>query len=75
MSSGTAIEWTDATWNPVVGCTRVSRGCERCYAERMAYRRGVRQTDRYGGRQEGHRPEVLAGGGVAKGEFPRGRKP
>ncbi len=32
------IEWTDATWNPIRGCTRVSRGCERCYAERMAAR-------------------------------------
>lgn len=32
------IEWTDATWNPVVGCTRVSAGCQNCYAERMANR-------------------------------------
>ncbi len=32
------IEWTDKTWNPVVGCTKVSPGCEHCYAERMAYR-------------------------------------
>lgn len=34
----TAIEWTDVTWNPMRGCRRVSRGCERCYAERFAYR-------------------------------------
>jgi len=34
----TNIEWTDATWNPVRGCSRVSRGCERCYAERQAMR-------------------------------------
>src|SRR5690606_30732974 len=34
----TAIEWTDATWNPIVGCSRVSRGCEHCYAERVAHR-------------------------------------
>ena len=35
---GTKIEWTDETWNPVVGCTKVSEGCQNCYAERMAYR-------------------------------------
>ncbi len=34
----TSIEWTDATWNPVRGCSRISRGCEHCYAERMAAR-------------------------------------
>ncbi len=32
------IEWTDATWNPIRGCTRVSEGCRNCYAERMAHR-------------------------------------
>lgn len=36
MASVTAIEWSDATWNPITGCTRVSRGCGRCYAERLA---------------------------------------
>jgi len=35
---GTRIEWTEETWNPVVGCTKVSAGCENCYAERMARR-------------------------------------
>jgi protein gp37 len=34
----TSIEWTDATWNPVRGCARVSPGCEHCYAERQAHR-------------------------------------
>lgn len=34
----TSIEWTDQTWNPTVGCSRVSKGCERCYAERVAHR-------------------------------------
>lgn len=34
----TRIEWTDAVWNPVVGCSRVSAGCEHCYAERVAHR-------------------------------------
>ena len=38
MASNSAIEWTDATWNPVTGCTKVSEGCEHCYAERMARR-------------------------------------
>jgi protein gp37 len=38
MSANTAIEWTDATWNPVSGCTKVGRGCDHCYAERMAER-------------------------------------
>ena len=32
------IEWTNATWNPVTGCTKVSSGCKHCYAERMAHR-------------------------------------
>lgn len=32
------IEWTDATWNPVTGCTKISSGCRNCYAERMAIR-------------------------------------
>jgi len=32
------IEWTDATWNPIVGCSRVSPGCEHCYAERFVHR-------------------------------------
>lgn len=37
-STNTSIEWTDRTWNPVRGCTRVSAGCQHCYAERVAYR-------------------------------------
>ncbi|MFZ0338941.1 MAG: phage Gp37/Gp68 family protein [Terracidiphilus sp.] len=42
MSVQSAIEWTDATWNPVRGCTKVSPGCKHCYAERFAERfRGV----------------------------------
>lgn len=36
MSDGTAIEWTDATWNPVTGCSVVSPGCTNCYAMRLA---------------------------------------
>lgn len=38
MPSRTHIEWTDVTWNPVTGCTKVSAGCKHCYAERMALR-------------------------------------
>jgi protein gp37 len=38
MADKTTIEWTDATWNPVRGCTRVSEGCRNCYAEVMAAR-------------------------------------
>jgi len=34
----TKIEWTDATWNPIVGCSKISDGCENCYAEKMALR-------------------------------------
>jgi protein gp37 len=38
MSLSTAIEWTDSTWNPVTGCTKISSGCANCYAERLALR-------------------------------------
>jgi protein gp37 len=42
MSSSSPIEWTNATWNPVRGCSKVSPGCKNCYAERFAERfRGV----------------------------------
>jgi protein gp37 len=38
MGTKTGIEWTDATWNPILGCSRVSEGCRNCYAERIAGR-------------------------------------
>lgn len=38
MAGPSSIEWTDATWNPVTGCTKISAGCKNCYAERMARR-------------------------------------
>lgn len=42
MSDNSSIEWTDATWNPVRGCTKISPGCKNCYAETFAERfRGV----------------------------------
>ena len=36
MAEKSTIEWTDTTWNPVTGCTKVSAGCKNCYAERLA---------------------------------------
>jgi protein gp37 len=43
MSSNSKIEWTDATWNPIRGCTKISPGCKHCYAEAFAERfRGVK---------------------------------
>ena len=43
MSENSAIEWTDTTWNPVTGCTKISAGCDNCYAERFSERfRGVK---------------------------------
>jgi protein gp37 len=42
MTAGTKIEWTDTTWNPVTGCSKITRGCDFCYAERFSERfRGV----------------------------------
>lgn len=38
MATVTTIEWTEQTWNPVTGCTKVSQGCKHCYAERLAER-------------------------------------
>ncbi|MBI3791794.1 MAG: phage Gp37/Gp68 family protein [Gemmatimonadetes bacterium] len=38
MGQTTGIEWTDATWNPVTGCTQVSAGCDHCYAKTLAHR-------------------------------------
>lgn len=43
MAVNSEIEWTDATWNPVTGCTKISRGCDNCYAATFAERfRGVK---------------------------------
>jgi len=38
MATRSSIEWTESTWNPITGCTKVSAGCANCYAERMAKR-------------------------------------
>ena len=48
------IEWTDETWNPVTGCTKVSPGCAHCYAERMA----KRLAGRYGYPEQPHQLDV-----------------
>lgn len=47
MANRSLIEWTDATWNPVTGCTKVSQGCKHCYAERMAHRLQAMGSSRY----------------------------
>ena len=42
MATNSPIEWTDATWNPVTGCSKISPGCKHCYAETFSERwRGV----------------------------------
>ena len=38
MGQASTIEWTESTWNPLTGCTKISPGCKHCYAERMALR-------------------------------------
>lgn len=47
MAQQTSIEWTDATWNPVTGCSKISPGCKNCYAERMANRLQAMGQPRY----------------------------
>lgn len=47
MPGKTKIEWTDTTWNPVTGCTKISSGCKYCYAERMARRLQAMGQERY----------------------------
>jgi len=47
MGTDSKIEWTESTWNPVVGCTKVSAGCQNCYAEKMAYRLACMGQEKY----------------------------
>ena len=47
MAQLSSIEWTDATWNPVTGCSKVSPGCKNCYADRMAKRLQAMGQPRY----------------------------
>jgi protein gp37 len=47
MATHSHIEWTELTWNPVTGCTKITQGCKFCYAERMAYRLKAMGVNRY----------------------------
>lgn len=55
MATTSTIEWTEMTWNPVTGCTKVSQGCKHCYAERMAKRLHAMGSGRY---QQGFKPTL-----------------
>jgi protein gp37 len=60
MATNSSIEWTEATWNPVTGCDKVSPGCAHCYAERMAKRlHGMGQTNYRNGFQLTLQPQML----------------
>lgn len=60
MAQASTIEWTDATWNPVVGCRKVSEGCRHCYAERMAKRLGaMAEADARRGQDAGKKAAYL----------------
>jgi protein gp37 len=60
MADTTSIEWTDATWNPVTGCTKISAGCDHCYAERFSERfRGTKRHPFESGFDLTLRPERL----------------
>src|SRR5258706_8703910 len=47
MATRTSIEWADASWNPVTGCTKISPGCKHCYAETMSKRLTAMGSPRY----------------------------
>ncbi|HTX41816.1 MAG TPA: phage Gp37/Gp68 family protein [Acidobacteriaceae bacterium] len=47
MAANSSIEWTEMTWNPVTGCSKISQGCKHCYAERMAKRLHAMGSHRY----------------------------
>lgn len=59
MVSKSSIEWTEATWNPIRGCSVISPGCTNCYAMRMASRLAAMGNDKYVGttRMSGGRPK------------------
>jgi protein gp37 len=61
MASNSHIEWTDATWNPVTGCTKISPGCKHCYAERLANRlKAMGQANYRNGFEVTLQPQMLA---------------
>ena len=49
MSDATTIAWTDASWNCISGCTRVSAGCDHCYSARLTHRLGEMGQKKYAG--------------------------
>lgn len=60
MALGSSIEWTESTWNPVTGCTKISPGCKHCYAERMAERlQAMGQPNYANGFQLALQPQML----------------
>jgi len=81
MSGGTKIEWTEATWNPVVGCTRVSAGCDHCYAVTMTHRLEAMGQEKYtgltvlNGRGERHFNGVVRCDEAALGKTLRHKRP
>jgi protein gp37 len=60
MANSSHIEWTDATWNPVTGCSKISPGCKFCYAERLAHRlQAMGQTNYRNGFEVTLQPHML----------------
>ena len=60
MSVNSSIEWTQSTWNPLTGCTKISPGCKNCYAERMALRlKAMKQPNYVDGFKLSIHPHVL----------------
>ena len=60
MAQASTIEWTESTWNPVLGCRKVSAGCKNCYAERMAKRlAAMASADGAAGRNPGRKAGYL----------------
>lgn len=60
MADSSSIEWTEATWNPVTGCVKISPGCKHCYAERLAGRLKAMGSPRYAsGFETAFHPEAL----------------
>ena len=47
VSNSSAIEWTEATWNPTTGCTKISPGCKNCYAEKLSKRLNAMGVQKY----------------------------
>lgn len=60
MADNSSIEWTEATWNPVTGCTKISPGCLHCYAERMSKRlKGMGNSNYANGFELSLQPQML----------------